>query len=228
MPELGVDDPMRATLPELLAHIRQCRKRLPDREEGTNNYSRLDAIILPLWKIHMNIHTDYTGPLEGPVDFFPPSAYDVLIEIKPEDLKMIISDIMGVEYLSPGLPPTWPLQGRLYGIRKRVIFTIPVSIDDKSVNTHFIFDTGAPASYIAKSVLDALGVEEWKLGYKTPRLNGVLFEVNVSDSQPEPCNFKGLNLLGMDFLRTIRGTLHIDMLTETLTIESQTKYEKSV
>jgi hypothetical protein len=64
------------------------------------------------------------------------------------------------------------------------------------------------------------------LGYLTPRINGILFDVNVSDTQPEPCNFKGLNLLGMDFLKVIRGRLHVDMLEETLTLDSQVQYKR--
>lgn len=157
--------------------------------------------------------TDYYGPLEGPVDFFPPSAYDVLIEIKPEDLKMIISDIMGVAYLSPAGDPSWPLNGKIFGVRKRVLFTMPVAIGTatKGVNVHFIFDTGAPATYIAKSVLDALGVEEWQLGYMPVSINDICLNVNVSDSQPDPCHFKGINLLGMDFLWKCDATLQMRM-----------------
>ena len=58
----------------------------------------------------------------------PPSAYDVLLtDLAPEDLHEAVSRVLGVPYLSDSpTESTWPVLGRIYGIKRRVLFTMPV------------------------------------------------------------------------------------------------------
>lgn len=91
---------------------------------------------------------DVIGPLNG-----PSREYDLHIsDIRPQDLPGVISKLMGTQDLCvPVNPaPVWPVKGKLWGINHRVIFTLPVAHGDRVINTHFIFATGAPISFLAK------------------------------------------------------------------------------
>ena len=163
---------------------------------------------------------DTLGPY--PENRFDP--FDVLIsDIKPEDLPGRISKFMGVNYLSYENEIRWPLEGRIIASEKklRILFTVPVAARQKTVNVHFIFDTGSPRTYLAKSVIDALEVPEVCLGSEVFKYNGVKWsDVNISDFQTvpadvngeaKPCHFGGINILGMDFLDKIDAILIVDV-----------------
>jgi hypothetical protein len=89
-------------------------------------------------------------------------GFDVLIsDIKPADLPGKVSHWMGVDYLSTLADgnPVWPAKGKLYGENKRVMFTLPVSHENKVVCANFVFDTGALVTYVARSTVTALGID---------------------------------------------------------------------
>ena len=96
------------------------------------------------------------------------------------------------------------------------MFTLPVSVQGKSnesVNIHFIFDTGAPVTYIARSSVAALGIQEWELNCAVILINGVRVSsdsqvVRNHDGSTSVCHFAGL-----DFIDQALGALHIDMST---------------
>jgi hypothetical protein len=170
----------------------------------------------------------------GPYPESEEDSYDVLIsDIKPEDLPASVSSALGTPYLEPTSPVTWPLSGTIYGKNRRILFSIPVTARGKSVRVHFIFDTGAPRTYIALTVLEALGVPEVSLSNEVLRINGVKADVSISDTTKVqmqtaegdhvevPCHFKGLNLMGMDFLDRMEGVLTVDMAINMATLASQ-------
>ena len=168
---------------------------------------------------------DVLGPYSDP----SPDVFDV----KPEDLAGKISDFLKVAYLSDTNEiGKWPLYGKVVTTHKpagiapsklRVFFTMPVAARGKAVNVHFIFDTGAPRTYIAKSVLDALAVPEASIGGEIFKFNGIKWSnINISDSHTVPVHgevvnkegpyhFVGLNVLGMDLMDRINAKLVIDM-----------------
>jgi hypothetical protein len=173
---------------------------------------------------------DVIGPLDKPSEYLSPDSYDVLIsDIKPEQLPKEISRVMGIEYLSKVQrnSETWPVVGKVYGVNKRILITLPVesSKSTDSVMVHFIFDTGSPATFIAKSTLDALKLEEWQLGYTVMKVNGTRLDLSISDTTKgpdgRPCHFVGLNLLGMDFLERINASLLINMVDLSATIKKE-------
>ena len=107
----------------------------------------------------------------------------------------------------------------VWGKHRRILFTLPVMIRSKSILVHFLFDTGAPASFIARDTLNAFAMEEYLLGSENVRINGVIVPgIQVSDSQDS--HFKGINLLGMDYLYRVNALLSIDLK------EMQAKLEK--
>ena len=162
------------------------------------------------------------------------TAFDVLIsDVTPEDLPGRISQALGVEYLAALETIPNPVSGIVFNTLNttlRVLVTLPVSAGGKSVATHFIFDTGAPCSYIAQSVLDALDLAEVSFHSKVVKVN-VKSNLSVSDTETishkvgdrtekRPCHFVGLNILGMDFLDRAGVKLEIDLLTNAVSLSS--------
>ncbi len=171
----------------------------------------------------------------GPYPTGPFNAFDVLIsDVQPEDLPGKISKALGTDYLADiGTIPN-PVTGIVFKTKDdklRVLFTLPVSARGRSVATHFIFDTGAPRTYIALSVLDALDLPEVSMPSEVLKVNGVKANLGVSDTSKvsygegagkveEPCHFVGLNLLGMDFLDRASVKLEIDLATNSARMTS--------
>jgi len=162
-------------------------------------------------------------------------SFDVLIsDIKPEDLPGHISATLGTPYLAEMEIQPNPIRGSVMSTKAnklRVLVTLPVSARGRSVATHFILDTGASHSYVALSVLTALGVPEVSLAREVVRVNGVKASLTVSDTakvpynngdhaMEQPCHFVGLNILGMDFLDRAGIKLEIDMQTNCVIFSS--------
>lgn len=167
---------------------------------------------------------DVLGPYPDTVD----TPFDVLIsDIKPEDLPGRISEALETQYLSEMPIQSGSVHGKVVNTRDttlRVLITLPVSMRSKSVATHFIFDTNAPRTYLARSVLEALGVPELSLPSEVVRINGVKALVAVSDSTTvsyddgtiqNPCRFVGLNILGMDFMDRAGIEMTLNMKTNS-------------
>lgn len=131
-------------------------------------------------------------------------------DLKPEDLPGMISEVMQTPYLSQTIPikPS-PVHGILLNLR--ILITLPVSIRDKSVATHFIFDTCAPRTYLARSVLEALDDDMHTLSTEVVRINGTKTLVEISDFG----HFAGLNILGMDFMDRAGIVMTLNMKTNT-------------
>lgn len=149
-----------------------------------------------------------------------PGVYDTLVsDVKPADLPTKVSKVLGCQYLSPSAAAAvWPVRGRIYEINKRSMITLPVSLNSVTVNVHFLFDTSAPSTYVAGTVLDALGIEDWQLSDKRPLINGVKVDIMSSEStywdkeaaRFRSLHFKGINLLGMNFLFTAQATFTVN------------------
>eukprot|EP00798_Chlamydomonas_sp_ICE-L_P000231 gene231-3997_t len=177
----------------------------------------------------MDMNMDVLGPYPSASD----APCNVLIsDVKPEDLPFKISKALGKDYLSEMATRSGSVHGIVCNTKEdklRVLVSLPVCMRGKSVATHFIFDTGAPKTYLALSVLQALGVPEVSLPNEVVKVNGVKALVTVSDSAKVcytngngdtielPCHFVGLNILGMDFLDRAGIDLRINMKDNTAT-----------
>ena len=172
----SLDTPIHVVINEL----REKRRMLPDKESEDvtpRAFTRLDNILISLWQMQRTMDT--IGPLDQPSDYVLPICYDVMLtDIKPDDLPGKISLVLGTDYLSlaPGYS-SWPVDGKLWGPNRRLLLTLPVSLGALSVNVHFIFDTGAPTTYIANSVLRHLSIEEWELFEKPVKVNGIRTQI---------------------------------------------------
>eukprot|EP00798_Chlamydomonas_sp_ICE-L_P013469 gene13469-19327_t len=132
--------------------------------------------------MNMDMNMDVLGPYPSASD----APCNVLIsDVKPEDLPFKISKALGKDYLSEMATCSGSVHGIVCNTKEdklRVLVSLPVCIRGKSVATHFIFDTGAPKTYLALSVLQALGVPEVSLPNEVVKVNGVKALVTVSDS----------------------------------------------
>lgn len=155
-----------------------------------------------------------------------PNSFDVLFsDVQPKDIPGVISQALGTSYLQEMPVKPNPVHGIVFNTRAhhlRVLVTLPVSARGKTVATHFIFDTGAPQTYVALSVLEALGLTEISLRSEVVKINGVKATLAVSDTAKvayavggctveRECHFVGLNILGMDFVDRVELKLEIDM-----------------
>lgn len=212
--------------------MRQRRNRLPNtrHDEAATAFTQLDNVLDPLFQLQRDMDMDVLGPYP-----YSPDAFDVLIsDVKPADLPERISQALRIPYLANMEPRPSPVPGIVFNTRDdklRVLVTLPVSARGRSVATHFICDTGAPRTYIAQSVLDALELPEVSLHSEVVKLNGVKARLAVSDiakvaytvgdrTVEEPCHFVGLNILGMDFLDRADVKLEIDMQSDCATLTS--------
>lgn len=162
-------------------------------------------------------------------------GFDVLIcDFKPEDFPGRISQALGTTYLANLETRSNPVKGIVFnptGSTLQILVTLPVAARGQSVATHFIFDTCAPCSYVAQSVLDALHLPEISFCSEVVKINGVNTGISVSDTtkvsyvvgdhiEERPCHFAGLNILGMDYLDRAGIKLGIDMQTNAVLLSS--------
>ena len=86
----------------------------------------------------------------------------LLSDIKPEDLATKLSRALRCTYLSPSSHTHLSkVQGYIYGPNQLSMFTLPVGCKGDTKNVHFLFVTGAPATFLATSALDAWDVPSW-------------------------------------------------------------------
>ena len=136
-------------------------------------------------------------------------SFDILVpDIKPEDLATTVSLKLGCKYLSPAANERLPeVAGTLYGVNNRSMFTLPVTCNELTLNVHFLFDTGAPATYLASSALAAWGLQPCNRHEAHFKINGYTMRLFSSGDQWRDehgawhdSHFKGINVLGVDFL----------------------------
>lgn len=143
---------------------------------------------------------------------------DVLIsDVKPEDIPDRISQALRVQYLAERESRPTPVNGIVFKTRNS---TLRVSARGRRVAVHFIFHTGAPCTYVALSVLEALNLPKDFWCSEVVNINGVKSVLSVSetikatyrageDKMEVPCHFVGPNILGIDFLN--RAGINLEM-----------------
>jgi len=177
----------------------------------------------------LQLQRDTDMDVLGPYPSSHADGFDALnSDVKPEDLPGRISQALGVQYLADMQSRPTPVNGIVFNTKNstlRVLVTLPVFA------VHFIFDTGAPCTYIALSVLEALNLPEVSLCSEVVNINGVKSVLSVSDTTKAtyregdnkmqvPCHFVGLNILGMDFLDRAGIKLEMDLAANAVVLSS--------
>lgn len=151
-------------------------------------------------------------PLEGPRDLSIILEYDVLItDIADEDFTRIAREL-GVSRLTPGrIPLSQEVNGILYGYNSRVFVPLVVEKRGVCVNALFLVDTGSPGTFLRQDTLHSLGYKESVPDQLDVSIQGDLCTVRVSCR-----NYENVDLLGQDFLRSVRALLTIDYAEKTV------------
>lgn len=140
-----------------------------------------------------------------------PTDYDVLIrDIKDETLHSLISRECGIDYHSkvPEAEANNVVQsgdGYLRGSGNRPIVLFAVSHKGDARWVYFLLDTGAPITYLSIQTANLFGMNEANPSSVT--IGGHIHSVSVS---PENSQFRDINLLGGDFLKTHNVYLTVD------------------
>ena len=152
-----------------------------------------------------------------------PREFNILLsDVPPHFMPTRVSAALHRPYLSPAPHSRIPsADGCVFGHAMRPFFTLPVSCPERGVeqplNVHFLFHTGSCYSFLEPRVLDALRLPATRLDSTPVNINGIKVLVDDSDedkwhSQTQTwvgSGFKGVNLLGMEYLRQACAKLEI-------------------
>lgn len=147
------------------------------------------------------------------VEYLRPEQVDIMLsDVKSEDLKTIIAEKLGVEYLSLASEndkEKWiPLEakGLIHGGMNRLIINLVTrrkKNPNRYVNVIFIIDTGSPYSFACAEAMQAIvGVE----GANLPNvINADIggHEISLYLSMVNS-HFHDVNVLGMDALKALK------------------------
>jgi hypothetical protein len=159
-------------------------------------------------------------PTEDMMAGSPTPPFDVLVAgITTKDLHSSISDALGCSYLAAApAAEMWPVKGICYGVHRRSMVTMPVSFRGSCVNVHFLFDTGSPCTYMSSEALKAVGWNDTLSD--CPLINNVavwnfvlcsdLGWQDQTTGEMHEYHFKGINMLGMDFLHRSMATFTLN------------------
>ena len=116
------------------------RRSLPDK---SSDLSIVDsALIPPLLELHRASFV--AQPIEDQIE---PSEMDLLtFGITEADLRLTAEEL-GCQHLGPPTGPQ-PEEGRVVGIKERIIVVRTIKIRRKTLSVTFILDTGAPVSFV--------------------------------------------------------------------------------
>ena len=152
-------------------------------------------------------------PMEPTFPIVSTSEYDVLITDIGEHDYPRIAAALGVTNLEiTSEKSTFQLQGILYGVR--IFFPLVVTTRRTSVTVIFLFDTGAPTTFLRRDTFEALGFKEFIPGQANVDIAGTTCRVELSHS-----HFENVNLLGYDFAYRIGARVILDYKELSFTIE---------
>jgi hypothetical protein len=174
------------------------RRSLPDK---SSDLSIVDSALIPLLELHRALFV--AQPIEDQIE---PSEMDLLtFGITEADLRMTAEEL-GCQHLGPPTGPQ-PEEGRVVGIKERIIVVRTIKIRRKTLSVTFILDTGAPVSFVCDDTLRAFGID-----MQTQPGNYVHGEVEGGVGLDlyflDPRGDKGdLNILGMDYMLRVDASL---------------------
>lgn len=141
--------------------------------------------------------------------YVSPKQQDLLLtDVKEEDLKLSIASELNIGFLSePSDSPKWPLEGILFGHNYRPFVCMQVKRKSITKNVFFLVDTGSPHTYLSKTTIDALGVQDVIPENFSVDIHGIKANVNMS---PIGSHYQDINVLGSDSLSRHRLVLQAD------------------
>ena len=205
---LSLDAPLGAAIEQL----RNARFELPDRSPGSNTFTRLDKVLIPLLEAQDSMQI-------GPFDVLPPHAEreplaaehhaPLLLDLTHHNLLHDVSSQLGVQYLSETTGPRpSPYSGFLWTAAGtcRALIWLPCKIRELTRCVVFLVDTGAPSTLLCRNALEAFELENIPA---LPRvsINGTPMYVTMC---PSSSHYRDINILGADYLRFTQSVLTCD------------------
>ena len=148
----------------------------------------------------------------GPNYFPDPSEHDFkLPDLNHSSLKSISRSLFDVEYLSTvSAYPSFPVSGFVYGRNSRLLVNLCCQADNYGsdpqatpwVNVLFIFNTLSPLTYLSKNARAQLGCHDLDQFALSVRMHSRC--VLETYPPPDDSHFPELNILGLDFLKSLR------------------------
>ncbi|GET01487.1 hypothetical protein GLOIN_2v1612854 [Rhizophagus clarus] len=146
---------------------------------------------------------------------FPYERYDYVFEdIHSKDLHEQISKRLKIQYLSDSsLTEVKEVNGTFFGPHYRIIVSLPVKINQKRKNVHFVVDTVSPRTYICKEVYESFStIASFS---RSVLLNNI---ATVALLPPSDSHFTDINVLGTEYLKVTSANLTIDFENEHVSL----------
>ena len=154
-----------------------------------------------------------------PIDYYydeylyPVDMFNLLIGLNSKDLHEQVSERLGIKYLSDSSRKELKeATGIIFGPHLSIVVSLPVTIEKKTKNVHFVVDTGTPKTYICDEVYKSFKV--FIPGSPSSRpytilLNDVPTLVHLP---PINSNFTEVNVLGTEFLKLTGYVIVLDRI----------------
>ena len=204
--------------------LKNARSQLPDRFPGSNAFTRLDRLIIPLWESQRGM-ANHIGPLnivqedtslQGAANI----SQDVVLlrDLNHQLLLNDASELLRIQYLSAtNQNRSPPYSGILWHSSTcRPLVSLPCRIRDTMLNVTFMVDTGSPVTTMCMHVFQAFGFHEHIPSKTMVSINGTPMLVELS--KPKSI-YDDINLIGADFLRATHSFFTCDYHKMTCKIE---------
>jgi hypothetical protein len=131
---------------------------------------------------------------------------DVLItDVKESDLQDI-GAVLDKPNLSTAVRDHYTsVTGIMYGWQNRIFISLPVRKLDVVLDVLFLFDTGSQGIHLCHNTFAALGYKENVPSTGAFYVNGFLSQASLSRD-----HYQDVNILGQEYMRECRATLHLD------------------
>lgn len=209
---------------EVLDTLMEQRAQLPDKHP---DLTRLDSSIISILMIVRslsNFDAFSAGPYQLGLDDTRRTSMpgeSMLQDLKEANLKLELSDLLEVQYLSTATEDgiCWPLRGLLFGPCKRPIVCVPTRLRNKALkNVFYLVDTGAPKTELSPHAFLELGSESTP-GAAHAVINGFNCQVRLCDPTG---NHPDIPVLGADYMFTAGIILTINYKDQTFTLDRAT------
>jgi hypothetical protein len=102
-------------------------------------------------------------------------------------------------------PPTFPIEGIIWGDHKRMLVPIVVSHGKAAVKTLALYDGGSGSSFLCENTLRRLGITDGIASTMNISMHGKKIPVHLSHD-----HFKDINVIGQSFFASHEATVLVE------------------
>eukprot|EP00744_Colponema_vietnamica_P021612 GILI01030910.1.p1 GENE.GILI01030910.1~~GILI01030910.1.p1 ORF type:complete len:234 (-),score=22.12 GILI01030910.1:71-742(-) len=198
-----------SNVPKFVEQTVQCLKTLRNcladgSQKSSPELVRIDFVLVQL----LSFQRSLMDPLDNMFESWEVPTTDI-----HEDDWPGIEDFVGCARLSDATDEGgFPVTGRFWGPHNRMLVPLTVSTRRKCINVVFLYDTGAPYTFLRQDTLDALGFEH--VSSSNPvRIQGRQVSVGVSHG-----HFENVDVLGQNALAILGASVITNYRTQSFEI----------